>query len=292
MGERKNVLVAVGSVGPVGRTKTGRRGADGGDGTERTTGVVRVIMDCIMSNKQPKQQRKYHLYISQDKLNMGHHLSTQSTPAPAPAPALPTFTVIAAYHSPTRGIGTQGRLPWHVLADMKYFRDTTQTTRDPRKRNALIMGRRTLESFHGRLLPGRFHMCLTRQPPPKEGPPKELSYASSLDHALKLLGNMSDVETIFVIGGEQVYQEALQHPQCERILVNELVWVPESHMPFARDDLDAFFPEIPIQMYQEERIEIQIKTYPEYTISITNRIYHHRHHRPHDLISDRTQLSF
>jgi dihydrofolate reductase len=51
-------------------------------------------------------------------------------------------------------IGIDGRLPWHIPADLKRFK--TQTLG-----RAMVMGRRTFDSFPAPL-PGRRHIVLTR----------------------------------------------------------------------------------------------------------------------------------
>ena len=57
------------------------------------------------------------------------------------------------------------------------------------------------------------------------------------------------VESVFVIGGAKVYQEAILHPQCQEIIIHELLFEP-THIPHT----DAFFPEITEQEYQELEI--------------------------------------
>jgi dihydrofolate reductase len=51
-------------------------------------------------------------------------------------------------------IGKDGKLPWHIPADLKHFKRVTSGT-------PMIMGRRTFESLPG-LLSGRRHIVLTR----------------------------------------------------------------------------------------------------------------------------------
>jgi len=166
-----------------------------------------------------------------------------------PKDHLPTFTIIAAYDQATRGIGYQNQIPWHVPEDMRFFRITTTQTCDPTRQNAVIMGRRTLESLPEHGLPGRFHVCLSRslkkQDPESEPNPIEILYSSSLDEALCILGQMPSIESIYVIGGAQVYQEAMRHPQCERILANELMLTPPTLC-------DSFFPVVDPDIYVEE----------------------------------------
>lgn len=65
----------------------------------------------------------------------------------------PAITVVVA--RATNGvIGRDGKLPWHLPADLKRFKALTMGS-------VMIMGRRTFDSLPG-LLPGRRHVVLTR----------------------------------------------------------------------------------------------------------------------------------
>lgn len=112
------------------------------------------------------------------------------------------------------GIGKQGTLPWKLPTDMKFFKTVTSSTTASSKTNAVIMGRHTWESIPEKFrpLPGRLNVILTRSgsitPPPLEG----VLVSASLSAALTLLATppySSQVETVFVIGGGQVYRFTL-----------------------------------------------------------------------------------
>ena len=60
--------------------------------------------------------------------------------------------IVAA--SENNAIGNQGSMPWHLRADLQYFKATT-------KGHTVIMGRKTYESI-GRPLPGRRNVVVTR----------------------------------------------------------------------------------------------------------------------------------
>ncbi len=88
-------------------------------------------------------------------------------------------------------IGDDGKLPWHLPADLKHFKAIT-------KGSPMIMGRKTFDSLPG-LLPGRHHIVLTRDPNwSAEGAQR----ASTIEEAIKL----ANTPQIFIIGGAQIYR--------------------------------------------------------------------------------------
>lgn len=116
------------------------------------------------------------------------------------------FTIIAAVTA-NNGIGTDSNeLPWKKFAsDMKWFRQTTLN-------NTVIMGRKTFESLGNKPLPNRNNIVVSSS---LLGDDK-VTVCSSLGLALKLIEDHKDV---YVIGGSKLYQEAINHPRCTRILL-------------------------------------------------------------------------
>lgn len=101
-------------------------------------------------------------------------------------------------------IGHNGRLPWHIPADLKRFKALTMG-------GAMIMGRKTFESFPAPL-PGRRHIVLTRDANWKaEG----AEVAPSPAKALAMAG-----PDAWVIGGAEVF--ALLLPHCDRVELTEV----------------------------------------------------------------------
>lgn len=96
-------------------------------------------------------------------------------------------------------IGDKNALLWHISEDLKHFK--ALTTGHP-----VVMGRRTFESL-GRPLPNRRNVVITRQE--VEFPGCETVH--SLAEALALF---SEEEEVFVIGGAQIYAEALPLADC------------------------------------------------------------------------------
>lgn len=103
-------------------------------------------------------------------------------------------------------IGKEGKLPWHLPEDLKFFKQTTMG-------RPVIMGRHTWESI-GRPLPGRQNIVLTRDTSYKaEG----AAVVSSLDEALKRFG---PDDTVFIIGGADLYRRSL--PLVDTAWVTEI----------------------------------------------------------------------
>ncbi len=91
-------------------------------------------------------------------------------------------------------IGDRNALLWHISEDLKHFK--ALTTGHP-----VVMGRKTWEAL-GRPLPNRVNVVITRQEIEIPG----CRVVHSLDEAVALFA--AD-EEIFIIGGAQIYAEAL-----------------------------------------------------------------------------------
>jgi len=171
------------------------------------------------------------------------------------------FSIIVAFDS-LYGIGKEGQLPWNLPSDLKHFKEITSTVANPTKKNAVIMGRKTWESLPPRFrpLPGRVNLVLSRQGN-FDLPPGVLS-AQSLDEALNQLSS-PNIESIFVIGGAQIYAMALEHPLCHRLIVTHVK---------GEYACDAFFPPISKQFFpisasefsEEGGISFQFSDYLRY----------------------------
>lgn len=135
---------------------------------------------------------------------------------------MPELVIIAAVAEDNRVIGKDKDLPWHIPEDLQRFKRLT--TGHP-----LLMGRRTFESIvhqFGGPLPDRKMVVLTTQDGYAEYP--EVDTYASVDAALDAL---PDDETVFIGGGESVYEQFLPH--ADRL---ELTLVEGAY------EGDTFFP--------------------------------------------------
>ena len=118
-------------------------------------------------------------------------------------------------------LGNEGDLPWRLPDDFKHFKQTTTG-------HAMIMGRKTFETFP-RPLPDREHIIVTRDRSYRVNHPN-CRVVHSLEAALEAV---SGLEKAFVIGGGEIYRQAL--PEATRIVLTRV------HGNF---EADTFFPQI------------------------------------------------
>lgn len=119
-----------------------------------------------------------------------------------------TYQVVVAA-TRDMGIGKNGKLPWRLPSDLKFFKEITMTTSDPGKKNAIVMGRKTWESIplQYRPLPGRLNVVLTRSGSFDIATAENVITCGSIPSALQLLAESPycfSIEKVFIIGGGQV----------------------------------------------------------------------------------------
>jgi dihydrofolate reductase len=102
-------------------------------------------------------------------------------------------------------IGVDGKLPWHLPADLRHFKQLTLGV-------PMIMGRKTFDSLPG-LLPDRRHIVLTRN---EEWAEEGAEVAHSLEEAMR----MANAPHVSVIGGAEIYRLFLPH--ADRIELTEV----------------------------------------------------------------------
>jgi len=154
------------------------------------------------------------------------------------------IAAIVAASSVSRGIGYNGKLCWDIPQDMVHFKRITSYTPKPGTKNAVIMGRKTWESIPSKFrpLPGRTNIILTRDEAKSQhisssiSDPNSVLVASSLKDATTKLSKMDNVGKVFVIGGSQVYEDAIQSGLLNRVIYTEVSNLP-SNIKF-----DAWFP--------------------------------------------------
>lgn len=117
-----------------------------------------------------------------------------------------TILSMIVAHANNRIIGKDNDMPWHLPADLAYFKKTTLG-------KPVVMGRKTYESI-GRPLPGRKNIVISRD---KNYQAEGITTVTSVEEALKQAG---DVEEVMVIGGGAIYHHCL--PAADRLYVTNI----------------------------------------------------------------------
>lgn len=129
------------------------------------------------------------------------------------------------------GIGADNDLLWQrkLPADLRHFKDITSG-------GTIIMGRKTYESI-GRPLPNRTNIVISRTPQAIEGVISVSSLAEAYERA--------DTENVFVIGGGQIYAQAID--DVDRLYVTHV------HASFSA--ASVFFPSIDSRQWEKLTVE-------------------------------------
>ncbi|KAL8903215.1 MAG: hypothetical protein Q9207_004081 [Kuettlingeria erythrocarpa] len=177
---------------------------------------------------------------------------------------IPPLTLIVAT-TPSLGIGLNGSLPWPPLkADLQFFARVTKrpppsptaTTPTPASdptaqetsttipRNAVIMGRKTYDSIPPKFRPlkGRYNLVITRSPGKFYERNQEFGGTDVVVAATSVAAGLRKLQAhgskplgrAFVIGGAEIYKQALELRECERVLWTRLggewecdTWFPD-----------------------------------------------------------------
>lgn len=144
------------------------------------------------------------------------------------------FSLIVAIGN-NNEIGKDNKLLWNIPEDLKNFRKITTG-------NTIIMGRKTYESI-GRPLPNRKNIVLTRNIEKKLVNPTsdEIEIYNSFDEVIKKYSKIE--EEIFILGGEQIYKEALEKNIVDKLYI--------SHIDYNNIEADAYFPKIDYNKWEK-----------------------------------------
>lgn len=130
-------------------------------------------------------------------------------------------------------IGRNNGLLCRIPADLKHFKEITTG-------HTVVMGRKTFESLPKGALPNRTNIVLSRN--------KDLQFENCLVFSSlnEIIDNQRKKDEIFIIGGGEVYHQAL--PFAERLYLTKIA------AEFV--DADTFFPEIDYSEWNELSREV------------------------------------
>lgn len=128
-----------------------------------------------------------------------------------------------------RLIGGNNQMPWHLPADLAFFKKTTLG-------KPIVMGRKTFQSI-GKALPGRRNIVVSRNP---EFIAEGCEVVGGIDAALDLC----QCGEIMLIGGATLYAQSINRATC--------LYVTQIHHCF---EGDSWFPEINPDWKLESRLD-------------------------------------
>lgn len=152
--------------------------------------------------------------------------------------------IVAMAHN--RVIGLNNQMPWHLPADLAWFKKNTLN-------KPVIMGRKTFESI-GRPLPNRHNIVISRQIESIDNKISNVSWVKSIDEAISFAQKQQPDE-VFIIGGGNIYKQVL--PLIDRLYLTHID---------AELQGDTYFPDyLPEQwqvIYQEDHQADEKNSYP------------------------------
>lgn len=153
------------------------------------------------------------------------------------------------------GIGYNGDLLYHIKADMEHFKDLTIG-------NVVIMGRKTFESI-GKPLPSRDNIVVTSRDLDIDG----VHCVRTLQDAYRLAETLDGIK-VFVIGGGQLYKEALDYTDILD-LTHIYATIPKVDTYFP-SDLSDFLPVKDSERYWCGRTTFKFTTYKRKLIPVAS----------------------
>jgi len=132
----------------------------------------------------------------------------------------------------TNGIGKDNKIPWNCSEDLKRFKKITSGDK-----NAVVMGRLTWESMNKKPLPNRLNIIISKTL--DETNTSTIIYPNLYD-AINYLNTNEEIEKVFIIGGSNLYKEALDFYKIDNIYLTRIR---------GKYDCTVFFPLIPQKNY-------------------------------------------
>ena len=140
-------------------------------------------------------------------------------------------------------LGYQGDLVWRLPEDLKYFKEVT-------KEHTVLMGYRTFMSLP-KLLPGRKHVVLTREPEKLAAEAAEKGYVGAEAPEVVAITELFEFidkykgtdEELFVIGGGSIYKQLIS--DADKLYLTEIAAdFPEADVYFPDFDKSEFKREV------------------------------------------------
>lgn len=171
------------------------------------------------------------------------------------------ITILVAYDD-SRVIGDKGGIPWKISEEFKHFKKTTVG-------NPVIMGRKTWDSLpeNYKPLPDRPNIIVSRNADLLEKEwyarltAKKNTALTFFEHTLEEAIDFASVscpyKEIFIIGGGEIYKQAIDEKLADRVLASEIKGTHKG---------DTFFPELPLQGMELVKSRKVIQEFDEFCV--------------------------
>lgn len=153
-----------------------------------------------------------------------------------------SFNIIVA-HSKNLGIGNNNKLPWsQIKEDMVHFKEITTKTSESYKQNSVIMGRKTWESLPEKYkpLPDRHNIIISNSISVNSN---NVRTFTDLDMALNYSYMNPMIENTFVIGGGNIYKQAIERMDLDKVIATSIN---------NEYECDTYFPNYPIWLTKKD----------------------------------------
>ncbi|MFM2049344.1 MAG: hypothetical protein RI955_1892 [Bacteroidota bacterium] len=153
--------------------------------------------------------------------------------------------------SKNNAIGINNQLPWHLPADLKYFKQLTTG-------HVIVMGSNTYLSI-GKPLPNRTTIVITSQQNP-DWTVDGIYIVHSINEAIEKAKALNETEC-FIIGGAKIYEQTIH-------LANKIY---NTKIDIELEKADAFFPtlnELEWKTISEEKHEADEKNKMNYSFIV------------------------
>lgn len=163
-------------------------------------------------------------------------------------------TIVAMDES--RGIGKDGKIPWHYSEDLKYFKNVTLG-------NILIMGRVTWESIGCKPLKGRKAIVVSSKPEVVKLQPDDTTTIvmhcpeAALNQASSVACSIG--REVFIVGGESIYRSLLKYSTKVFVTTIKGNW-----------ECDTFFPKLD-KYFFEDYTYFNVSTNPSIDFKVYRR---------------------
>jgi len=187
------------------------------------------------------------------------------------------FNIIVAKTFLKNGIGKNNTIPWYICDDFRHFKYTTTENNISNKLNSIIMGKNTWNSIPKTPLPNRNNIIVSETLYNENKDTKNIKYVKSFRNALEVAYDISD--NTFIIGGERIYKEAIEHPHCNKLYITDI---------YNNYNCDTYFPELNINKFtltnvsdfkKEHNINYRYLIYERYLSVYKNRILNTGYYR-------------